>query len=266
MAFANSSHPTRTLKLRNRLIDLTEPKIMAIANFTPDSFYEGSRHRIPDCTDALLLDLGGYSTRPGAQDVSEEEELRRLREGLALAAQTRPDTYISIDTFRASVIRKLAGEFTIDMANDVSGGSDEMFETVAELGLPYVLTYPEGGYSADMLLYFSKRIDQLSRLGVTDILLDPGFGFGKTAEQNWEIARNMHVLQEIGLPVLVGISRKSMLRNLLGVDTEHALNATTALHAFLLEKGADILRVHDVEEARQTLLIHQQLHRHAALP
>ena len=266
MASANSNLPARTLKLRNRLFDLTEPRIMAIANFTPDSFYEGSRHRIPDCSGVLLLDLGGYSTRPGAQDVSEDEQLRRLREGLTLAAATTPDTYISIDTFRPSVLRKLAGEFTIDMANDVSGGSDEMYETVAGLGLPYVLTYPEGGFSADMLLYFSQRIDRLCRLGVTDILLDPGFGFGKTAEQTWEIARNLHVLKETGLPILVGISRKSMLRNLLGVDTAHALNATTALHAFLLERGADILRVHDVEEARQTLLIYQQLHRHAAIP
>ena len=249
---------SRILKLRNKLIDLTEPRVMAIANFTPDSFYETSRHHIPPCEHALILDLGGYSTRPGASEVSEEEELSRLKNGLSVVRQAGIDTYISIDTFRPSVLRKLAGEYTIDIINDVSGGSDEMFQTAADLGMAYVLTYPEGGLSADMLLYFSKKLDQLCRLGVTDILLDPGFGFGKTAEQNWEIARNMHVLNELNYPVLVGISRKSMLRNLLHIDTDHALNATTALHAFLLEKGADILRVHDVEEAYQTIQIYQQ--------
>jgi len=254
-----------TLKLRGRLIDLREPRVMAIAIFTPDSFYAGSRHHIPSLDGVLILDLGGCSTRPGSTEVSEEEEIRRLREGIAAARTTSPDTLLSIDTFRPSVIRTLAAETTIDIINDVYGGSDEMYEVAAETGAAYVLTYPEGGYSADMLLYFSERIDRLCRLGVNDILLDPGFGFGKTTEQNWEIARNMHVLRELERPVLVGISRKSMLRNLLGIDTEHALNATTALHAFLLERGAHILRVHDTEEAVQAVRIYQQLHPYAAL-
>lgn len=264
MANAPTGAARRTLKLRGRLIDLAEPRIMAIANFTPDSFYAASRGRVPDCSAALLLDVGGYSTRPGADEVSEEEELHRLGEGLsATAPLARAGTFISVDTFRPSVLRALAGDYTIDMANDVSGGSDEMFATVAEMGLAYVLTYPEGGYSPDMLLYFSRRLDQLGRLGVTDVVLDPGFGFGKTAAQNWEIARNLHVLRELGLPVLAGVSRKSMLRDLLGVDAEHALNGTTALNALLLAKGVDLLRVHDPEEARQTLLIYQQTRCHA---
>ncbi|MBO4370572.1 MAG: dihydropteroate synthase [Paludibacteraceae bacterium] len=255
----NRDYRTWNFRDGQRLLTYRQPQVMAIVNLTPDSFFANSRHHIPPLNGVGMVDIGAMSTRPGHTDVPAEEELQRLLDGWDKVAEAAGDAVLSVDTFRPEVARALAERHPYAIINDVSGGSDEMFETAASLGKGYILTYPEGGTTDEMLMYFSKRIDALVRAGVSDIWLDPGFGFGKTVERNYEIAANLSVLKETGLPIIIGVSRKSMLTKTLGLTPETALNATTALHAFLLERGADILRVHDTREALEAIKIQQMI-------
>lgn len=254
---------------------------MGILNVTPDSFYAGSRLKGDDeildqasvmiRDGADILDVGGYSTRPGADMVSPEEETNRVVNAIQLLAKQFPDIPISIDTFRSEVARK-AVEAGASMVNDVSGGEMDpaMFETVAGLRVPYILMHMRGTPQTmrtmtqyDNLLktiadYFHKKIHQLRRLGVHDVIIDPGFGFAKTPEQNFEILRHLSYLNIFELPILVGLSRKSMIWKTLQTNADNALNGTTALHMLALTHGARLLRVHDVREARECIALFQR--------
>jgi len=270
-----SSH----LKLNNRLIDLSTPQVMGIVNVTPDSFYKGSRFvsdrsllnavekMIADGVD--ILDIGGYSTRPNASFISQDEEIKRLSDGVETILKKFPDAVISIDTFRSAVVRYVVGNYHIAMINDIGGGTldDLMFETIADLNVAYVLMHTRGNpqtmqYNSnyenvvsDVLLFLQKKLAQLKLLGVNDILIDPGFGFAKTIEQNYELLAKLHYFKELNAPILAGVSRKSMLYNLLEIDAAEALNATTAANMLALMGGASILRVHDVKEAKQAVRV-----------
>ena len=277
-----------TLNLGGRLVDVSQPTVMGILNVTPDSFYAASRRQSEReiarraeeivAQGGTFVDVGAYSTRPGAATVSEAEETERLRSALAAVRSAVPEALLSVDTFRASVVQRMIDAFGPFLVNDVSGGSDpDMFPTVARLGLPYVLSHsPLGTLSAtaiqaaepspaaqsslvpSLLLYFSQRIDALLRLGQKDIILDPGFGFGKSLEENYHLLSHLAELHALELPLMVGVSRKSMVYRLLGTTPEEALNGTTALHALALERGAHILRVHDVGAAIQVIKILKQ--------
>lgn len=244
-----------TICVKGKLIDFNSPKIMGIVNFTTDSFYEKSRWSLEGLNDADIIDIGGCSTRPGSTPVDKNQERKQLNKGIDLIKEKFPDAIISVDTFRPSIAQWAIEEKGVDIINDVSGGMVNMFETIAKYNFPYIITYPEGGFSADMMLFFSKKIEKLYSLGISDIILDPGFGFNKTMEQNFEIARNLDCLKCFGLPILVGISRKSMVQFATKTNANTALNGTTALNSILLEKGANILRVHDVKEAREVVNI-----------
>lgn len=246
------------INLKGTLLNLDSPIVMGIYNVSPDSFYtESVEQALPKTVD--IIDLGGCSTRPGSTPATEQEEKERLAKGFAQLKTAYPGIPISVDTFRPNIARWAVTEQGAAIINDVSGGSEQMFQIVADVQVPYVLTYPHGGGSSDMLFYFSKQISALTRLGVNDIILDPGFGFGKTLEQNYEIARNLTCLQTFGLPVLAGISRKSMIQKVLGTTPEQSLIGTAVLHAFLLERGANILRVHDVEPAQQAIALYKAM-------
>ena len=252
---------------------------MGILNVTPDSFYAASRvqeevairERVAQMLSegADIIDVGAFSTRPGASEVSETEEVQRLDQALTIIRKNFPDALVSVDTFRADVARRCVRDFGVNIINDVSGGllDDALFETVAELQVPYVLTHSGGLADAptaasetfveDVCRFFAERLQRLYELGGGDVILDPGFGFGKTLEQNYQL---MHRLSDIvGLfpdnPVLVGVSRKSMIYNLLKITPEEALNGTTVLHTLALQAGARILRVHDVREAVEVVRI-----------
>lgn len=264
---------THTLNLRGKLYSLREPKIMGILNVTPDSFYAESRTpdethiatRIKQLMDdgADMIDIGGYSSRPGADDVSPEEEMNRLRRGLRVVRELYPDVPISVDTFRADVARMCVEEEGADIINDISGGmmDRQMFRTVARLGVPYILMHMQGtpdtmqqaphydNLRREVMLYFAERIDRLCQMGAKDIIVDPGFGFGKTLEHNYELFQHLDDFNLFDLPLLVGISRKSMIYKLLGGTPQTSLNGTTVLNTIALMKGAHILRVHDVKEA-----------------
>ncbi|MCQ2346372.1 MAG: dihydropteroate synthase [Paludibacteraceae bacterium] len=270
-----------TFNIGNRLFTISSPQVMAIVNLTPDSFaFTSARQSVAELlqevdkalTDgATIIDLGACSTRPGASGVSADDEWRRLEPALAAIRERFPDAVLSIDTYRACVAREAIERYGANIINDISGGEmdSDMFATIAELGRPYVLTHMRGtpatmaqmtGYQ-DMMQqivdYFQRKIDVLHRLGVKDIILDPGFGFAKTTEQNYELLREMHVLQVFGLPVLAGISRKSMLCRPLDTtpQSDSALTATIAANTMALEQGAAILRVHDVKAAKDTITI-----------
>lgn len=262
-----------TLNLRGKLYSLCEPKIMGILNVTPDSFYAESRTsdeehiaaRVQQLMDdgADMIDIGGYSSRPGADDVSPEEEMNRLRRGLRVVRRLYPEVPISVDTFRADVARMCVEEEGADIINDISGGmmDRQMFRTVARLGVPYILMHMQGtpdtmqqaphydNLRREVMLYFAERIDRLCQMGAKDIIVDPGFGFGKTLEHNYELFHHLDDFNLFNLPLLVGISRKSMIYNLLGGTPQTSLNGTTVLNTIALMKGAHILRVHDVKEA-----------------
>ena len=270
------------LTLNGRLFDLSKPAVMAIANLTPDSFFSGSRlfserevlNRVEKAfaEGASILDVGAYSTRPSAAHITEEEELERLKSPLKAIRKHFPDAVISLDTFRAGIARWGVEECKIDIINDISGGTldNMMFETVAEMGAAYVLTHTRGtpqtmqqltqydNMISDILHFFEKKTTQLIHLGVKDIIIDPGFGFAKTLEQNYELLAKMNYFKELNFPVLYGISRKSMIYNLLETTPEHALNGTTALNMLGLMNGANILRVHDVKEAVETVKIFEK--------
>ena len=243
--------------VKGKLLNLNTPKIMGIVNFTTDSFYEKSRRNLEALKYADIIDIGACSTRPGSKAVDKAQEKRDLKEGLELLKKEYPRAIISIDTFRPTIAQWALETGKADIINDVSGGMANMFETVAKYNVPYVLTYPEGGFSHDMMLFFSKKLEKLYSLGVADVILDPGFGFNKTMEQNFEIARNLDCLKCFNLPVLVGISRKSMVQFATKTNANTALNGTTALNSFLLNKGANILRVHDTKEAKEVISIYK---------
>lgn len=272
-----------TLNLRGRLLDLQEPRIMGILNITPDSFYAGSRTESEaDITQRLhtlmeqgaeMIDIGAYSSRSGADDVSEEEETERLRRGLRIVRKLYPDVPVSVDTFRANVARMAVEEEGADIINDISGGEmdRQMFRTVARMGVPYILMHMQGtpqdmqqapqydNVRREVLLYLAERIDRLHQMGVCDVVADPGFGFGKTLQHNYELMEHLDDFAELDCPLLVGVSRKSMVYKLLGGTPLTALNGTTVLHTVALLKGADILRVHDVAEAVEAKRIYLQL-------
>jgi dihydropteroate synthase len=246
---------------------------MGILNITPDSFYAGSRKQtaeeIERRIEAILeeggdmIDIGGYSSRPGAADIPEKQERERLAFALGIINRRCPGAVVSVDTFRAGIARYCVEEFGVAMINDISGGELDasMFETVADLQVPYVMMHMRGtpqtmqqhtGYghlTGDIRRYFAEKVDQLRQMGVNDIILDPGFGFSKTLEQNYTLLRHLEDFEMFGLPLLVGVSRKGMIYKALGGTPEDSLNGTTALHTMALLNGADILRVHDVREA-----------------
>lgn len=248
-----------TLHIRGRLIDLERPKVMGILNVTPDSFFAGSRVQTEQAIalrtnqivaeGAAFIDVGAYSTRPGASEVSVQEECERLRLALSVVRREQPDAIVSVDTFRADVAKMAIEEYGADIINDVSEGADpDMFRMVSRAHVPYVLMSVRSNLR-DMLMSFSEKIQLLRDMGQADILIDPGFGFGKTLEDNWRLMQEMEKLQVLGLPLLVGISRKSMIFKTLGCTPAEALNGTTVLNTIALTKGAGILRVHDVREA-----------------
>ena len=274
------------VNVRGRLMDLNEPQVMGILNVTPDSFYAGSRKQTAEeiaeranqiiSEGGTMIDVGAFSTRPGAAEVSEAEETERLRFGLDIVRREQPDAVLSVDTFRPEVAHMAVEEFGADIINDESEGgltgivntplnqTDEtypaMFRMVAQLRVPYILMSVQPTLR-DMLLSFSKKVQQLRDLGVKDIILDPGFGFGKTMEQNYQLMSELERLSVMELPLLVGISRKSMIYNLLGLTANDSLNGTTALNTVALMKGASILRVHDVKEAVECVKIMKSLNK-----
>lgn len=247
---------TETINFNGQLMSLDTPKVMGILNITPDSFYKKSRYAFDLVANADIIDIGGCSTRPDAAYCSEKDELERLKNALPKLQEFTKGKAVSIDTFRPAVARWAVENIGVSMINDISGGSEEMFELAAELHTAYVLTYPDGDSIDKMLYWFSKKIYSLTEKGVCDIIIDPGFGFGKTVECNFNIIQNFSVLKEFKLPILAGISRKSMIYKTLNNTSEDSLNGTTALNAILLDRGADILRVHDVKEAKETIKLY----------
>lgn len=245
-----------SINIGGKLHYFDKVEVMAIVNFTPDSLFQGSRYNMEVPSGAFCIDFGAYSTRPGAEEISESEEIKRIDENLPILMNKYPDVAFSVDTFRPSVAKMCIEKYGVHIINDISGGCDEMFNAVAEYKVPYILTYPDGGGLPEMMYFFSKQIDALTKLGVNDIILDPGFGFGKTLEENYDIARNLHALHTFELPILVGISRKSMIQKVLQTSPSESLNGTSVLHTMLLDEGIDILRVHDVKEAMETIKLH----------
>lgn len=255
-----------TINVRGQLIDLGEPLVMGIMNVTPDSFYANSRVQTAEAIrqrahqivaqGAKIIDIGACSTRPGGVVVSAEEEMLRLAFALPIVKEAEPDAILSIDTFHADIARRTIEEFGADIINDVEEGKDpEMFRTVAELGAPYILMSTAANLH-DMLIDFSREVQELRDLGQKDIILDPGFGFGKDpVAGNYELLSVMERLQVMELPILVGISRKRMIHQLLGITAAESLNGTTILNTIALLKGANILRVHDVREAVEAVKI-----------
>ena len=264
-----------TLNCNGHLLDLHTPLVMGILNVTPDSFYAGSRtmseQQIIERTRQILqeggsiIDVGACSTRPGSEPVSQEEEMERLRFALGLIRKEAPDAVVSVDTFRPDVARMVVEEYGADIINDVGNcqlsivnSQSTMFRMVSRLHVPYILMSQEATMR-DMLLRFARDVDELRSYGQKDIILDPGFGFGKTLEQNYAVASQLEQLQILQLPILVGFSRKSMIYRLLDTQPEQALNGTSVLNTVSLTKGASILRVHDVREAVECVGIVESL-------
>lgn len=265
-----------TLNIRGKLIDLATPKVMGILNCTPDSFYVGSRkqteHDIAERANQIIqeggtmIDVGAFSTRPGAKEVCEEEEMARLKAALQVVRREQPDAVVSVDTYRPNVARHCIEDWGADIINDVSEGgvtgivntpiheAENMFDIIGQLKVPYILMSVKSNLQ-DMMISFADEVQQLRNRGVKDIILDPGFGFGKTLQQNYEIYNDMERLGTLQLPLLVGISRKTMIYKLVGGDPTTALNGTTVLNTAALLKGAGILRVHDVQEAVESVKI-----------
>ena len=267
-----------TLNIKGRLLSLEQPQVMGILNCTPDSFFAGSRkqsekdiaeraHQIV-AEGGSIIDVGAFSTRPGAQEVSEEEEMERLRRALPVVRREQPDVAVSVDTYRPDVARMVVEEYGVDIINDVSEGGKTgivdtplepsqskvpaIFAMMGRLKVPYILMSVQGNLR-DMLINFSGEVEQLRAEGCKDIILDPGFGFGKTIEENFKLLEEMDKLQALELPLLVGVSRKRMIHQTLGVTVDEALNGTTIINTAALLKGASILRVHDVKEAVQAV-------------
>lgn len=274
----------KNIVIKGKVIDTNDPVVMAIINSTPDSFYSGSRH---SCTDEVkktaekaikdgagILDIGGYSTRPGAPEVSEQEEIDRVCMVLGAIREEWPEIPISVDTFRSSVAKISVKEFSADIINDVYGGEMDktLFATMAELQVPYILMHSKGNpqtmqsmtdysdFEPDVLRFFSNKIKELRDAGFNkEIIIDPGFGFAKNVEQNYKLLDDLKIFECFNAPILVGISRKSMIFKPLGITPLDALNGTTILNTFAIERGANILRVHDVKEAVEVIKLHKLL-------
>lgn len=271
-----------TINCKGSLIDLSTPKVMGILNITPNSFYDGGKYKseseILNQVDKLLIegatfiDIGAYSSKPGAEFVSEDEELNRLVPVIELILKKYPEALLSIDTFRSNVAKQCIKNGAA-IINDISAGmlDDKMLETVAYLQVPYVMMHMKGNPQTmqsltqyddlvkEMMFYFSERINKARSFGLNDIIIDPGFGFAKTVEQNYEVMQKLEYFNILELPLLVGVSRKSMIYKVLETTPELALNGTTALNTVALQKGAAILRVHDVKEAVECVKIYNQL-------
>ena len=276
---------SKYINVNGSLLDLSVPCVMGILNITPDSFYAGSRMqteaeitaRAQQILDegAGIIDIGAYSFRPNAENVSPHEEMERLRMGLEILRKTHPGAVISVDTFRADVARMCVEEYGVAIINDIAAGEmdADMFRTVAELNVPYIMMHMQGtpqnmqkhphydNLLKEIFLYFAQKVQHLRDLGMKDIILDPGFGFGKTVEHNYELLAHLEEFRVFELPLLVGVSRKSMIYRLLGGTPQNALNGTTVLDTICLLKGADILRVHDVREAVETVKIVEAMRR-----
>lgn len=271
------------INVNGKLMDFSSPKVMGILNVTPDSFFAQSRkqtskeiiERVKQIIDegASIVDLGAYSSRPNADDVSPKEEMNRLRIALEIIRNEFSDIVVSIDTFRADVARMCVEEYNADIINDIAAGEmdKEMFPTIASLGVPYIIMHMKGtpqnmqdtpkydNELKEVLYYFSEKVQKLRDLGVKDIIIDPGFGFPKTIEHNYELLNHMEEFQIFDLPILVGVSRKSMIYNLLGTTPQEALNGTTVIDTIALMKGANILRVHDVRQAVENVRIFEKM-------
>ncbi len=274
--------PKITLNCKGQLLSLEKPIVMGILNVTPDSFYDGGQYTANSAilqqaekmltAGAKIIDIGGMSSRPGAEIIETEEELRRVIPAIEAIIKLFPDTIISIDTIR-SAVAKAAVEAGASMINDISAGKldDNFYQTVADLNVPYILMHMLGkpknmqdkpayeDISLTVLDFFIKEVGKLRELGIKDIILDPGFGFGKTIDHNYQLLNNMHTFQILDLPILAGISRKSMIHKFLAITPQRALNGTTALNMIALQQGAKILRVHDVQEAVETVKLYLQL-------
>ena len=273
------THIPYSIRVNGQLMNLSTPKVMGILNVTPDSFYAGSRketekdiaERVEQIVSegADFIDIGAYSSRPNATDVSAAEEAGRLRRGLDIIRRIASDAVVSVDTFRADIAAMCVEEYGVAVINDISSGQMDkaMFDTVARLNVPYIMMHMKGTpqdmqqhphydhLMKEVMLYFAERVQELHARGVNDIILDPGFGFGKTLAHNYELLKKMEELQRFSLPVLVGISRKSMIYKLLGCTPEESLNGTTVLNTLAMEKGASILRVHDVKACVEAVRI-----------
>ena len=273
----------KTLNIRGTLTSLEKPLVMGILNVTPDSFYADSRKQTEAAIEeriqtilsegGQIIDIGGYSSRPDAAEVSSEEEMNRLVFALKILKEHYPEVALSVDTFRSEVASRCVEEYGVGIINDISGGEldGKMFETVARLHLPYIIMHMRGtpqtmqqyteygDMMEEIMLYFAHKVRQLRLLGVNDIILDPGFGFSKTVEQNYTLMSHLREFKEFDLPLLVGISRKSMIYKLLGGTPADSLNGTTVLNTYALLNGADILRVHDVRAAVEAVQIIEQL-------
>jgi dihydropteroate synthase len=273
----------RYINVGGSLLDLEIPKVMGIINITPDSFFPGSRYNSDGSiinaaskmieAGAAIIDVGGYSSRPGATDISEEEEGHRVLKAIKLISSELPDALISVDTFRANIAQAAVEECGAHMINDISGGDGDkrMFGIVERLNVPYILMHMQGkpgnmqvnpvydDVVADILKWFGEKILRLRSVGVKDIIIDPGFGFGKTTKDNFDILRRLSEFSIACLPILVGLSRKSMIWRTLEIQPEEALNGTTILNTIALSKGADIVRVHDVMEAVQIVRLIEKL-------
>ena len=279
MIFKRKVLMTKILNIRGQLFDFSTPVVMGILNLTPDSFYANSRveanknliQRAEEMLQAgaTILDIGAFSTRPGAEEVSEKEEMQRLKAGLLRLKKELPNALLSVDTYRSNVAKMCVEEFGVDIINDVSEGGitgrtnvlleeeQQMFKTVAQLKVPYILMSVKSDI-VSMIKSFVAELNELHALGVKDVILDPGFGFGKDLKQNYEVLYHLEKLSVLDAPVLVGASRKLMIQQLLNVDAAHSLNGTTVVHTLALMKGASILRVHDVQEAVEAIQIVEQ--------
>lgn len=270
---------TKYINVNGKLMDLSQPQVMGILNVTPDSFYAGSRQQTEEEIinrasqmmeeGATIIDIGAYSSRPNAEHISPQEEMRRLRMGLEIINRHHPGCVVSVDTFRADVARMCVEEYGVAIINDIAAGEmdSQMFDTIARLGVPYIIMHMQGtpqnmqmnphydNLLKEVFFYFSEKVQRLHDLGVKDIILDPGFGFGKTLEHNYQLMNHLEEFSLFELPLLVGISRKSMIYKLLEGNPDEALNGTTILNTIALQKGTDILRVHDVKAAMEAVKI-----------
>lgn len=282
--------PPLYINVNGKLMDLSLPRVMGILNVTPDSFYAGSRkqtekdisERICQIVEegASIIDIGAYSSRPNAENVSAEEELRRLKFGLEILNRTYPEAVISVDTFRATVAETCVCDYGVAIINDIAAGEmdERMFDTVARLNVPYIMMHMKGtpenmqqtphydNVIKEVFLYFARKVQELRDRGVKDLILDPGFGFGKTLEHNYELMQALEEFRIFELPILTGISRKSMIFRLLEITPDEALNGTTVLNTIALLKGANILRVHDVKAASEALKIINKMNACAGVP
>ena len=273
-----------TININGKLLDLSEAHVMGILNVTPDSFYAGCRtgselelirERVAQIRDegASIIDIGAYSSRPGADDISAEEEAKRLRMALPIVREAWKEAIISVDTFRADIAKMCTEEYGVQIINDISAGEldSRMFSTVSKLGVPYIMMHSKGSPQTmkelavydnmmkEIIFFFAERVQRLRDLGQKDIIIDPGFGFAKNMEQNYELMERLEELKILNLPILIGISRKSMIYKLLGGNADESLNGTTVLNTIGLMKGASVLRVHDVKECMQIIKIAEKL-------